>query len=167
MYADDDRHATVTIRDAEPADLDAIVEIDRQVSGSEKRPYWQDTLTLYGDHRGSRFFLVAGNTGRVIGFIMGEIRAWEFGSPACGWVFAIGVARDSLLEGVGSSLLHALCAEFRRAGVTKVRTMIARQDHEVLGFFRSCGMMAGPFLQLEMDLGSDPPADSPATGTDR
>lgn len=167
MHAAQDRQTRLRIRDAEPADLDAIVEIDRQVSGSEKRHYWQDTLSLYGDDGGGRSFLVAEHDGRLTGFIMGEIRAWEFGSPACGWVFAIGVARSSLLEGVGSRLLDTLCARFRQAGVTKVRTMIARQDHEVLSFFRSCGMMAGPFQQLEMDVGTDPAFDQPDGGTVR
>jgi hypothetical protein len=31
--------------------------------------------------------------------------------------------------------------------------MIARQDHELLSFFRSYGMMAGPYQQLELELG--------------
>ena len=87
--------------------------------------------------------------------------------PVCGWVFAIGVARDSLLEGAGTRLLENLCARFRQAGVTKVRTMIARQNHEVLAFFRSCGMMAGPFQQLEMDIGNEMRALQPADGTHR
>jgi GNAT superfamily N-acetyltransferase len=142
----------LAIREAEPADLEGIVDIDKQVSGAKKTRYWRDTLELYSGNRENQFFLVAERQGRVIGFILGEIRAWEFGSPSCGWVYAIGVARDSLLEGVGTKLLEALCGHFRHAEVTKVRTMIARQDHDLLSFFRSFGMMAGPFQQLELDL---------------
>jgi len=142
----------ITIREAEPGDLDAIVEIDKQVSGVKKARYWRETLEHYSGQRGSEFFLVAELRQSVIGFILGEIRAWEFGSPSCGWVYAIGVARDHLQQGVGSKLLDVLCGHFRQADVTKVRTMIARQDHELLSFFRSYGMMAGPFQQLELDL---------------
>lgn len=152
MQAADGIPADWIIREAEPGDLAAIVEIDKQVSGVKKTRYWRDTLELYGGHRNSEFFLVAEREQNVIGFILGEIRAWEFGSPACGWVYAIGVARDNLLQGAGSKLLHALCARFQQAEVTKVRTMIARQDHELLAFFRSYGMMAGPFQQLELEL---------------
>lgn len=155
MHAADGMPADLIIREAEPGDLGAIVEIDKQVSGVKKTRYWRDTLELYGGHKDSDFFLVAEREQSVIGFILGEIRAWEFGSPSCGWVYAIGVARDNLLQGVGSKLLHALCARFRRADVTKVRTMIARQDHELLSFFRSYGMMAGPFQQLELELNND------------
>ncbi len=155
VQAAEDMPANWIIREAVPGDLGAIAEIDKQVSGVKKTKYWRDTLELYGGHRDSEFFLVAERDQRIIGFILGEIRAWEFGSPACGWVYAIGVARENLLQGVGSKLLHALCAHFRRAKVTKVRTMIARQDHELLSFFRSFGMMAGPFQQLELELGND------------
>jgi L-amino acid N-acyltransferase YncA len=124
-------------------------------------------LALFGGRRDSEFFLVAEREHKVIGFIMGEVRAWEFGSPSCGWVSAIGVTRDSLLEGVGSGLLDALCEYFRQAGVTSVRTMIARQNHELLSFFRSYGMMAGPFLQLELELGGPPEGRKPARGMSR
>ena len=152
MHTTENNRSNFAIREAQPGDLDAIVEIDRQVSGAKKARYWRTTLELYSSHRDSQFFLVAEREQSVIGFILGEVRAWEFGSPSCGWVYAIGVARDSLLEGVGSELLGALCQRFRSANVSKVRTMIARQDHELLSFFRSCGMMAGPFQQLELDL---------------
>ena len=40
----------------------------------------------------------------------------------------------------------------RDRGVTKVRTMLARDNHLILSFFRSQGMMAAPFIPLEIDL---------------
>ena len=36
----------------------------------------------------------------------------------------------------------------------KVRTMLGRDNTLILSFFRSQGMMAGPFIPLEMDLGT-------------
>ena len=59
---------------------------------------------------------------------------------------------DARIKGVGTSLLAAICAGFRRAGVRKVRTMLSRDNNLILSFFRSQGMMAGPFIPLEMDL---------------
>ena len=44
------------------------------------------------------------------------------------------------------------CGAFRRAGVRTVRTMLSRDNTLILSFFRSQGMMAGPFIPLEMDL---------------
>lgn len=140
----------IVIRDVMSTDLNVVIEIDTQVSGMEKRDYWQDIFDSYTNQ--NQIFLAAQTGDEVVGFIMGEIRAWEFGSPLCGWVFAIGVNKDFRLSGAGTEMLDALCERFRQAGVTKVRTMVERQNHELLAFFRSQGMMAGPYLQLEKEL---------------
>ena len=135
-------------------DLAQVIAIDATVTGLEKRDYWRSIYRRYGDadHAG-RQFLVADRDGRVVGFIIGEVRDWEFGSPPCGWVFAIDVKPDARQAGVGAGLLEAICAGFRRAGVRKVRTMLGRDNTLILSFFRSQGMMAGPFIPLEMELG--------------
>jgi hypothetical protein len=107
----------------------------------------------YGDavRPGARF-LVAELEGEVVGFVIGEVRDWEFGAPPCGWVFAIDVRPDARLTGIGSRLLQSICAVFRRAGVRKVRTMLASENTLILSFFRSQGMMAGRLIPLEMDI---------------
>ncbi len=134
-------------------DLPEIVAIDAAVTGIEKRSYWHALFRRYGvAGDADRQFLVAEADGAVIGFVIGEVRDWEFGSPPCGWVFGIDVRPDARQHGVGARLLAAICAGFRRAGVTKVRTMLARDNTLILSFFRSQGMMAGPFIPLEVDL---------------
>ena len=99
-----------------------------------------------------RLFLVAEAGGEIQGFIIGEVRDWEFGSRPCGWVFGINVRPDARLAGVATRLLEAICAGFRHAGVDKVRTLVARDNSLVLSFFRSQAMMAAPFIPLEKDL---------------
>jgi N-acetylglutamate synthase-like GNAT family acetyltransferase len=133
-------------------DLDAVISIDTQISGLGKPDYWREIITGYIQDKENRFFLVAVKDNQVAGFIIGEVRAWEFGSADCGWVFTIGIRPDTRLDGVGSRLLDSLCRAFRQAGVTKVRTMTARHEHELMSFFRSQGMMAGPYLQLEKEI---------------
>ena len=89
---------------------------------------------------------------KIVGFIIGEVRDWEFGSRPCGWVFALGVRPDFRLSNVATRLYFAMCVFFKRAGVGKVRTMVARHNNAFHSFFRSQGMMAGPYVQLEKDL---------------
>jgi GNAT superfamily N-acetyltransferase len=142
------------IRPAVNSDLLGLITLDEEVTGLAKRKYWKETFARYGARRRlPRFFLVAEQRGRIEGFIIGEVRAWEFGEPPCGWVFALQVRPKNRLKGVGTQLFDALCDAFRRAGVEKVRTMLARDNHLVLSFFRSQGMMAGPFIELETTLG--------------
>jgi L-amino acid N-acyltransferase YncA len=141
------------VRPVRRGDLDAIAALDARVTGLAKPAYWQSLYRRYGmSTQAERQFLVAEVDGRVTGFVIGEVRDWEFGSPPCGWVFAIDVDPEARLKGVGASLLAAICTSFRRAGVRKVRTMLSRDNNLILSFFRSQGMMAGPFIPLEMDL---------------
>ena len=143
----------VRVRTAEPADLGAVAELDQRITGVAKPAYWQDMIRRYGDGPVDRYFLIAETVdGALLGFVIGEIRAWEFGSPPSGWVFAINVDPQSRLGGIGTRLFEEVCARFRDAGVRSVRTMVDRRDHLILSFFRSQGMMAGPSLELELEM---------------
>jgi len=142
------------IRAVALTDLPAVIALDEEITGLAKPDYWKDLYERYGARRRSeRFFLVAESAEGIQGFVIGEVRAWEFGSPPCGWIFAIQVRHRGRLKGAGTRLFNAICDCFRRAGVDKVRTMLARDNTLILSFFRSQGMMAGPFIQLEMALG--------------
>ena len=141
------------IRRAELRDLDQVIALDERVTGISKRDYLDDLFERYRTRRpDQRFFYVAEAAGRVVGFVVGEIRAWEFGSEPCGWVFAISVDPDEREESVGSALLDEICDRFREAGAHRLRTMILRNNHLLMSFFRARGLMAGPYLQLEKDL---------------
>jgi len=137
----------VAIRPAQATDLTAISALDARLTGSDKPDYWRERFAP------DRHFLVAETArGALAGFIAGEIRAWEFGQPAAGWVFAIQVDPKTRLKGVGSALFEALGARFKAQGVTRVRTLVDRKDHLILSFFRAQGMTAGPSLQLDKEL---------------
>jgi len=141
------------IRPAEADDLDQVIAIDTEITGIEKVDYWYELFHRYGlrSHQ-NRLFLVADDGGVLQGYIIGEVRDWEFGSAPCGWVFGINVRPETREGGIGTKLLDAICAGFKRAGVTKVRTMLARENGLIMSFFRSQGMMAAPFIALERDL---------------
>jgi ribosomal protein S18 acetylase RimI-like enzyme len=141
------------IRPATFADVPGVIALDKEVTGLIKPGYWHDMFERYGARPGdSRIFLVAENADRIGGFIIGEVRAWEFGSSPSGWIFAVQVQARQRLHGLGSRLFNAVCESFRAAGVDRVRTMVAPDNTLIHSFFRSQGMMAGPFIELEMRL---------------
>ena len=143
----------LTVRPVRRGDLEQIIAIDATVTGLEKQRYWRSVYRRYGTAgKQPRQFLVAVADGRVVGFIIGEVRDWEFGSPPCGWVFAINVDPQARQSGVGTRLLNTLEAAFRRAGVRTMRTMLHRDNTLILSFFRSQGMMAGALIPLEREL---------------
>lgn len=141
------------VRPVQSEDLDQIIAMDAHVTGVEKTDYWYEVFHRYGARSPrQRFFFVAEAGNAIAGYIIGEVRDWEFGSPPCGWVFGVAVRPDARLGGIGTALLAAICDAFRRAGVSKVRTLLTRDNHLVLSFFRSQGMTAAPFIPLELDL---------------
>ena len=148
----------IAVRQARAADIPQVAALDKRVTGLDKPEYWQQAFERHcaaPAHACS--FLVAesrkpSSRQPVLGFILGEVRAWEFGSAPCGWVLALSVEPRARLHGVGQALFEAMAAEFKAAGVRQMRTMVARDNRLHLMFFRSEGMSAGPYLQLEKEL---------------
>src|SRR5258708_34461330 len=111
----------VIVRSAQPSDLPAISALDERETGTAKPDYWHEMLAP------DRHFLVAEtDNGELAGFIAGEIRAWEFGQPPAGWVFAIQIDPKLRLRGVGTELFEAIVARFKAKRVTPVRTLVRR-----------------------------------------
>lgn len=159
--------AVPRVRSVRAGDLPAVIALDATVTGLHKADYWQRVYRRYGvAGQGLRHFLVAvrgdARDAEVCGFVIGEVRDWEFGSPPCGWVFAIDVDPHCRLGGVGTALLAGMRERFRRVGVDRLRTMLARDNTLLLSFFRSQGMTAGRLIPLEIDIGNDGPAPTAA-----
>lgn len=148
----------INIRRVRESDLEHVVTLDQRVTGLAKPDYWHDIFERYTRRRvEERFFLIAEHDrGRedstLLGFIVGEVRAWEFGSRPCGWIFAFSVEPDTRQQGIGERLFEAISNEFRSIGITTMRTMVERKNQLHMAFFRSEGMVAGPYIQLEKDL---------------
>ncbi|ORJ59349.1 GNAT family N-acetyltransferase [Geothermobacter hydrogeniphilus] len=143
----------ITIRNARPADFEAVVALDLVGVADEKPAYWRGVFDRYvGAERDDRIFLVAEREGEAIGFIIGEVRAWEFGSPPCGWVFALSVSPRTRELGVGQLMFEEICRRLKKAGVTTVRTMVDRENKLTLSFFRSQGLRTGRYIELEKPL---------------
>jgi len=152
--------AVIEIAEACRTDLEGIVALDRVRAGEAKPAYWLEILGQYLDHAGGdeRVAVVARDAGGVCGFLFGEVRAWEFGSERCGWIFAVSVSPAHEREGLATRLCEEAFRRFGAMGVDLVRTMVRRRDVPMLALFRSMGFVAGPFSELEMAIESEPTA---------
>ncbi len=133
-------------------DLADVVRIDAIHTGAEQRPYWARLFREFlGPSPGrARVGLAAEVDGELAGFLLADVRAFEFGSEPCGWILEVGVDPACARRGVASALLAEAVKRLRATGVTAVRTMVRRNDMPVLTFFRTNGFAAGPFVQLEL-----------------
>jgi ribosomal protein S18 acetylase RimI-like enzyme len=150
----------VQLRDLRLRDLDEVVRIDALQSGRSKPAYWRHILRAFlaartaGRGPALRIGLAAapaGETG-LRGYLLGEVRAFEFGSEPCGWVFAVGVDPAAERMGIASDLLAEANRRFQAAGIGTVRTMVDRDNVPVLAFFRANSFVGGRFFQLERKL---------------
>ncbi len=142
------------LRPLRAGDLSEIVRIDGLHTGLRKRVYWSGVLErfLKRNGRAVRIGLGVESPKGLAGYLLGEVRAFEFGSEPCGWIFAVGVDPASARRGVASLLLAEAAARFQAHGVPRIRTMVSRNDVPVLAFFRGNGFRGGPFVQLELDI---------------
>jgi len=143
-----EHEAAVVICDVRLSDIPQIISIDEEITGVAKPELWYSYLPPAGLSQ-QRWFLVARDGSRVAGYILGEVRAWEFGSPPCGWILAVGVTSRHRLAGIGTRLFDEMLDRLRPTGVKTVRTMVNIDEHMLMSFFRSKGMTAGPFVELE------------------
>jgi ribosomal protein S18 acetylase RimI-like enzyme len=152
----------VRIRNLSPLDADRVIEIDARHTGERKPRYWQRVLAKFlpPEEPAERVGLAAIDDGRLVGYLLGEVRAFEFGSEACGWIFSVAVEPELSRSGVASELLAEACRRFRAGGITTIRTMVRRADVPVLSFFRSSGFVGGSFYQLELELGDGPSGEA-------
>jgi ribosomal protein S18 acetylase RimI-like enzyme len=159
-----------TIRPLRRADLAAVIRLDAELTGRRKPTYWRTVFDQFVTPApaASHVGLAARDGAHLVGYLLGEVRAFEFGSPPCGWIFAVGVAPSQAHHGIGSALVVEAARRFGRARVTTVRTMVRRNDVSLLAFFRSIGFVGGTFTQLELELAparSLPDSGSAATRT--
>ena len=147
--------AAVEVRALCPDDLPEVRRIDTMNTGEDRAEFWGRIAQAFfgpADDGRVRMALAVEHANGLAGFLLGEVRAFEFGSTACGWVFAVGVDPARSRRGVASALLEDACRRFEAEGVHTVRTMVQRSDVPVLSFFRSNGFVGGSFAQLELSL---------------
>jgi ribosomal protein S18 acetylase RimI-like enzyme len=129
----------ITVRPLSELDLDDIGRIAEQTRKQYQPELWEDRVTYYlrRDPEGS---VVAEIDGRVVGFMLGDVRSGEFGIEApSGWIEVIGVDPESGGKGVGRALAEAMLASYRARGVRAVRTMVEASMPEVERFFAALG----------------------------
>ena len=146
----------LVLRPLREEDIPSIIAIDQSISGRAKPEYWHHKLTHYlsenkfdSDDETRFLARVAEIDGEVVGFMIGDIRRWEFGQPSCAWVTALGVDPNHQGLGVARRLLAELLDYYRQNGLEHVRTIVEWSDGDLLKFFHSMGFIRGPFVELQ------------------
>jgi ribosomal protein S18 acetylase RimI-like enzyme len=142
----------VRIRPVDELDIEEIAAIDEGIAGRYRPEVWEKRIVYYlrRDPEGS---FVAEAGGKVVGFMLGEVRSGDFGmEEPTGWVEVLGV--DPAFQGraVGRRLAEAMLGHFRELGVQRVTTLVDEGMPQIEGFFRSLGFAPAPLKALALEL---------------
>ena len=142
------------VREMKAGDLDAVELIYRRHVPEGVHESWRARVTQALVAPASTVALVGvDQEDQVLGYLVGDVRVWEFGSEPAGWIFALAVDPGISGEGLGRRLQAAARKRFSDLGVARIRTMVRKDDVKVLRFFRDHGFRAGPYVELELDVG--------------
>ena len=142
----------VRIRALTELDLDGITRIDEKITGRYRPEVWEQRVVYYV-RRDPDAPKVAERDGRVVGFMLGEVRGGEFGlEEPTGWIEFFGVDPAARGGGIGRRLVDALLDHFRSRGAHVARTVVATRDEEIASFLKANGFVAAPLEALERSL---------------
>jgi ribosomal protein S18 acetylase RimI-like enzyme len=143
----------IILRPVSELDIEAVCAIDERISGADRPAEWERRIGYY-IRRDPELSLVAVEDGRVVGFMLGEVRAGEFGlEEPSGWIEVLGVDPACQGRSVGRKLLDGMLAGFRARGAKTVRTLVNENgQRELLRFFEGGGFRPTPIRTLELDL---------------
>jgi ribosomal protein S18 acetylase RimI-like enzyme len=144
--------ADVRIRPLDELDLNGIVRIDEKITGIYRPDVWEGRVMFY-TRRDPGASQVAEADGRVVGFMLGDCRAGEFGLEApSGWIERFGIDPDYRGKDLGRRMFEAICTHFRSEGAKSVRTLVERDDAALTGFLKAIGFGDSTLVALERQI---------------
>jgi len=145
--------AKTRIRPLDELDISAITRIDERISGAYRPDVWERRVGFYL-RRDPGASQVAESDGKVVGFMLGDLRAGEFGlEETTGWIERFGVDPDYQGRSLGRKLFEAVAAHLKLRGAATVRTLVDPKDKDLSAFLRAVGFRDAPMTALEMRLG--------------
>ncbi len=145
--------AAIKIRPLEERDVPRCVEIETAVLGGKRPGTLRGSLTAYLSKGERDACLAAELDGKLVGFLVGDVRTWDFGEDEeVGWIRIVGIDPAYQGKGVGKALGEALMKYFGERGITKVRTTVEWDSGDLIAYFRTLGFERSGFIGLERTL---------------
>jgi len=95
---------------------------------------------------------VASKDGRVVGFIIGEIKGEGFGLEQSGWIEVVGIHPRQMGVGIGRALAEKLFQFFKKEGIRDIHTAVRWDAGDMLSFFKAIGFDRSIFINLRKHL---------------
>ena len=140
------------IRPLDELDIGSIIRIDERITGIYRPEVWEQRAGYYL-RRDPDASQVAEVDGKVVGFMLGEIRSGEFGlEEPSGWIERFGIDPDHRGKDFGKQMFAAMGRHFKGRGAHVIRTLVDRKETGVTGFLDALGFKPSPLQALEIKL---------------
>jgi ribosomal protein S18 acetylase RimI-like enzyme len=135
-------------------DLDAIVRIDKAITGRSRMGFLRHRLDAALRDASVRVALKAHVEGNLVGFVLGAIYYGEFGVPEPSAVVdVIGVHPEFAGRHVGAALFRQLEMQLGALGIDTLRTEVDWSQQGLLHFLEHQGFTPAARLCLEKRVG--------------
>ena len=143
----------VRIRPLEERDIARSVEIESAILGSKRSATLRGSLTAYLAKGDRNACLAAEIDGTLVGFLIGEVRTWDFGEDQeVGWIKIVGIDPAHQGKGIGKALGEALLQYFQEREIRTVRTAVDWDAADMIAYFRTLGFERSGHIGLEKRL---------------
>jgi len=142
----------IIVRRMEPRDEKYVIAIDQKIVGPERAESWQQRVFAYLERYYPPISHVAEVGGKVVGFIIGDVRGWEYGMPSGAWVDIMGVDPDYQGSGIGKRLVEAFVEQCRAQRIKTVHTWTREGDERLQQFFQTSGFKKGSLVEYARDV---------------
>jgi len=137
----------IDIKPIEPNHYDTIMEIHEAILKRFTEPQWKSPVKKRIGHEDMIGF-VAIHQGKVVGFILSEIKKGDFGVDQSGWIQIVGVHPKFMGQGIGKALGSHLLEHYYAMGIQDVFTTVRWDAVDMLSFFKSLGFGRSNFINL-------------------
>ena len=130
-------------------DLEAVIAIDKTLSGISRRGFFEKRLAAALDEPGDFIYVGLREGKRLVGYALARLVDGEFGKPgARAMLDAIGVDANHKSEMAGHQLLSAVEEVLRNKGVGELTSQVEWKNQNLLTFIASAGFTMAPRIVL-------------------
>ncbi len=141
----------IVVRGLTPEDLEAVVAIDAKSTGRRREEYLRIKLKQNLTETGIKVSLAAEADGLFRGFLLARVYYGEFGTlEPVAVLDTLGVHPDMRMQGIGKALMEQLVLNLAGLRVSTLRTEVAWEDTQLLGFFQRQRFRPAARLCLEL-----------------
>jgi ribosomal protein S18 acetylase RimI-like enzyme len=149
----DGQSDVVLVRSLRQQDGPRLVRMDQAITGRNRSAWYEGKLKRALTESDLNISLGAEVDGCLVGAVLGSLHYGEFGLPQ-----PIAVLDTILVDpghgrhGIGTALLDQLVKNLQALGIERLRTEVAWNDREMVGFLGKNGFGPGARLVLERNL---------------